>query len=210
MENTLKKICFINGSLRGKKSSSIKFINEVNYLLNGNEYEKVFVQAKARLSNGYPDTVLKTIFEADIIVIAFPLYNYCLPGALTRLLEEYYECLETNTISKKSKVYAIVNCAYVDPKINDEAIRVIKNFCLRLDINWRFAISIACGPAVVLTKSIDIKLHRAFKKIVEDIKTTLDDDLKETIYIKPILPRIIMDSVRMQLDRNALKKKVYS
>jgi hypothetical protein len=46
--------------------------------------------------------------------------------------------------------------------------------------------------------------------MAEDIKTTSDYEIKETLYIKPILPRIILDSIRMQVDRNALKKKVYN
>jgi len=210
MGNSLKKICFINGSLKGKKSSSIKFINEIEHLLSGTEYEKDFVQVKARFSTGYIETVIKKISESDIIVIAFPLYTYCLPGALTMLLEEYYEHFKTNTNSSKQKVYAIVNCAYVEPKINDEAIRVVKNFCLRLNLNWRFAISIGGGPITALTKSIDIKLRTAFKKMAVDINTTSDDQIKATLYIKPIIPRIFLDSIRMQIDRNSLKKKTQS
>jgi hypothetical protein len=204
MENR-RKICFINGSLRGKKSSSGKFLNEILRRLNDKDYEMAFTQVKARVGKGYPETTLNKISGSAILVFAFPLYNYCLPGALTRLLEEYYEYRKKHNISRVQKVYAMINCGYFEPGINDEAIRVMKNFCARLNLHWRLAISIGCGPVVALMKPVDFKLRRAFNKMAEDIIRASDDEI-ETLYIKPILPRIIMDSIRMQIDRNALKR----
>ena len=54
--------------------------------------------------------------------------------------------------------------------------------------------------------AIDFKYKRAIKEIAADIKND-GQGRKEDVFIKPILPRIIMDTVRTQLDRNALKRK---
>ena len=59
--------------------------------------------------------------------------------------------------------------------------------------------------SLIMTKFFDFKLKRAYKSIVTDIKSN-DTGNKNNIFIKPIPPRIIMDTIRMQLDRNALKK----
>jgi hypothetical protein len=203
MGTELKKICFLNGSLRGKQSSSIQFINELNTKLGDHGLKKEFISVRLK---GYDHQLFKTISEADIFIIVFPLYSYCLPGSLIRLFEEYYEYCKTKQISREIPVYVIVNCGYVDPKINTEAIRVIKNFCLRVGFTLRFSIAIGCGPAVLYTKFIDIKLHSALKRMARDIKSPIIQK-REIIFLRPLLPRIIMDTVRMHLDRNALNAK---
>ncbi len=201
----MKKICFINGSLMGKKSSSLVFLNDLQKLFPKSEYEKEFIAVKSKIKEGYPEDAIKKIAAADAVLMAFPLYSYCLPGGLMRLLEEYYHYAKNNPYNKNARVYAIVNCGFVLPETNTEAIRVMKNFCQRLSINWRFAVAIGCGPAVIMTKFIDLKLRRTFKNILLDSRSD-DLDQKDNVFIKPILPRIIMDTVRQHLDRNALKK----
>ena len=206
MKNSKKTICFINGSLRGSKSSSLKFINYLSGLIQNSELEKVVIPVKPRLVDRYPDLTLQEIGNADIIVIVFPLYSYCLPGGLVKLLEEFHEYSQKNKINSVAKVYAIVNCAYVDPIINNEEIRVIENFCTRLQLDWRFAIAVGCGPVTLITKSVDYKLYRALKSIKKDMEVNTIEK-NNTIYVKPMIPRIIMDTIRTQLDRNALKVK---
>jgi hypothetical protein len=203
MEAQLKKICFLNGSMRGKQSSSVKFLNEVSKKIDSNAFVKEFITVGAKGNN---EKKLKVLIEADILVLSFPLYSYCLPGALIQFLEEFYQYNKQDPSPKQTVVYVIVNCAYADPKINAEAIRVVKNFCARVGFSFKLAISIGCGLAVLYTKSIDIKLHRAMEMMASDIMnpTILKKDI---LFLKPILPRIIMDTVRMRLDRNALEGK---
>jgi multimeric flavodoxin WrbA len=202
----MKKICFINGSLRGKKASSLKIINEIDKRLDEKACKKEFITAKQKVDDGYPKETLRKIADSDAIIIVFPLFCYCVPGALMRLLEEYYGyAMQGNRYNKKTVVYAVVNCAYVEPEINMEAIRVIKNFCARLGVEWRFAVAIGCGPVTLLTKFMDFKLKKAFRTVAKDIWEN-SHPADGNIFIKPVPPRIIMDTIRMQLDRNALKK----
>ena len=108
----MKNICLINGSLRGKKAASLEFLNDVNRRLPDNEYNKRFVTVKAVVKTDYPEGSLKSLANADAIIFVFPLYTYGLPGALMRLLEDYYQYIKTGKYNKEANVYVIINCAY--------------------------------------------------------------------------------------------------
>lgn len=190
-----KKICLINGSPRGNKAASMQFLNDLDKMLEGSEYEKEIVSVKIKLNNSYPEETLSTIAGADAIIIAFPLYYYCLPGALARLLEEFYRYTrDGHPYNKNASVYAIVNCGHPDPEINMESIKVMKEFCRRTGLNWRFAISFGGGCITAVTKNIPVlnsKTMAAYEKIVRDINGRNTAGC-EDIHIKPVLPRALM------------------
>ena len=75
----MKNICLINGSLRGKKASSLEFLKDVNRRLPDAEYKKTFITVKARLKENYPENMLKSLAGADAIILVFPLFTYGLP-----------------------------------------------------------------------------------------------------------------------------------
>ena len=63
---------------------------------------------------------------------------------------------------------------------NNEAIRVLKNFCVRLNLNWRFAISIGMGELVGSTKDMKLmqmlcaKVYSSLYEISKDIKNNIE------------------------------------
>lgn len=190
----MKIVCFINGSLRGKKASSLEFLNDVNQKLSDAEYSKTFITVKARVEGGYPEDTLKSIAGTDVIILVFPLFSYGLPGALMRLIEDYYQYIKSgNEYNRNAKVYMIVNCGFPRPHITGEAVRVVKNFCRRLSLNWRFAVCIGGGPVVVMTRRVpflDLKLKKAYAEIASDIRE--DDKGERANYlIKPVIPEPI-------------------
>ncbi len=85
-----RTVCIINGSLRGKKAASLAFSRDLKRRLPPAEFETVSIGVKARVKDCYPEATMLSIARADAIVLIFPLHNYGLPGALMRLLEEYY------------------------------------------------------------------------------------------------------------------------
>lgn len=200
----VKSICLINGSLRGKKASSLAFLEDVNRKLSDTEYDKTFLTVRAGLKGNYPEDMLQSMAGADSIVIVFPLFSYGLPGALMRFLEDYYRYIQAgNGYNKNAKVYVIVNCGFPRPEINEEAIRVIKNFCRRLSLNWRFAICIGSGPVVVATRKVpflDMKLKKAYAEIASDIQGG-DRGKKNNYLIKPILPEPFILMIKNQFEK---------
>ena len=201
----MKTICFINGSLRGEDASSLKFLHSVEKMLSDKEFEKSFVTLKAKVRGDYPEETLKTMGSAHALVIAFPLFSYSLPGALMRLLEDYYAYARKGGRSESAKVYAIVNCGFAAPEINGEAIRVMRNFCKRTGLEWRFAISIGCGPLAALTRVIpflNMRIRRGFSEIADDIRDERRE-AKETFLVKPFISKAILVAIRDRMERKA-------
>jgi hypothetical protein len=200
----MKSICFVNGSLRGKKASSLEFLRDIESRLPDAEYAKTIVTVKARLKGSYPQGVLEQLAAADVLVLVFPLFTYGIPGALMRLLEDYYSYARSGKEhSRKAKVYAIVNCGFPRPVVFGECVRVLRNFCRRMALNWRFAVCISSGPVVVVTKRVpflDLKLKTAFAAIVSDLNSG-DSAPKDDYLIKPAIPAPICLMIKRQYEK---------
>lgn len=198
-------ICVINGSLNGKKSTSLRFIKDLDHRLLQKQYKTTRVSVRAKVSGSYPVEDLLKIANAKAIVFVFPLHNYGLPGALMRLLEDYYQFIRNGSgYNLGAKVYAIVNCGYPkSEKTTGEAVRVIKNFCRRLSLSWRFAICIGTGPVVAMTKRIPFSyrpLKKAYAQITSDLQG--EDNLeKQDYFIKPIIPEAIIAFIKRQYEK---------
>jgi hypothetical protein len=200
----MKNICLVNGSLRGKKASSLEFLRDVESRLPDAEYAKTIVSVKACLKGSYPPAVLERLATADALILVFPLFTYAIPGALMRLLEDYYSYTRSGKeYNQESKVYAIVNCGFPRPVIFGECVRILRSFCRRTTLNWRFAVCISSGPVVVMTKRVpflDLKLKRAFAAIASDLKSG-DLAPKDDYLIRPVMPAPICLMIKRQYEK---------
>lgn len=172
----MKKVCFINGSPRGKESSSLLLIDELDKILNHEEYiiSTITVTTSTR-KNPLPD--FNTILDAHILIITFPLYFGSLPGLLTTFLEDYYQYMQTTNRNNQTKVYAIINCGFPEAVHNDHAAQMIEQFCTRLQLEWRFALEIGSGGILGGTKNIPMQsflkqdIYNGLAAIATDIQT---------------------------------------
>lgn len=199
----MKNICLINGSLRGGKASSLVFLNYINGLLDATDFNKDILNVRAKVKEGYPENDLKTIARADAIIMVFPLFTYGIPGALMRLLEDFYLYAKDYGYNKAAVVYIVVNCGFPRPEIMVELIRVMKNFCRRLSINWRFAVCIGGGPVAAMTMKIpllNIEYKKAFSAIAADIKNG-DTGQKNDYFIKPLIPEAVILWIKAQYEK---------
>lgn len=204
----MKNICFINGSLRGSEASSLSFINDMDGRFHDNAKSEI-ISVQAGVSTAYTEETFIKTAVADALIFTFPLFAYSLPGALMRFLEEYWKYIQLgNNYNKEARIYVIVNCGFPEPTINKEVVRIIKNFCTRLNLRWRFAICIASGPLVVKTKKVpflDIKLKRAFNSIVNDVLVENCENIHD-VYIRPIIPKPIVLMIKKQFE-NKIKHR---
>ncbi len=198
-------VCLVNGSLRGPKATSRRLLARLERLLDPAQVEASHISVRAKLPNGYSEETLAALHASDAVVLAFPLFSYCLPGATIRLLEEWARYSKCSTAAGNTRVYVLVNCGYANPKVNAEAIRIARNFCVRLGLEWRCAIAIGCGPAVLMTAPIDLRLQRALRSVAADIQMG-GSEPKGDLLIRPMLPKVLMDAVRLSLDRRALRE----
>ncbi|MEQ4488801.1 MAG: NAD(P)H-dependent oxidoreductase [Dehalococcoides mccartyi] len=202
----MKNVCIVNGSLRGKQSASLEFLKDLSLRLPDTDYNKTILTVKVRVKESYPENMLESIARADAIVLVFPLHNYGLPGALMRLLEDFYQYVKSGKQNNKdARVYAIVNCAFPKPwETTREALRVIQNFCRRLSINWRFGVCIGTGPVVVMTKRIPFlypRLKKAYSEIALDIRSS-DKEKKKNYFIKPVIPAAIIAMIKRHYEKS--------
>lgn len=206
----MKKICLVNGSLRGRKSSSLVFLENISARLPLSSYNIARVTVNAKVKGSYPEDMLKSIAQSDAVILVFPLFAYGLPGALMKLLEDFARYKESRcSISNQTRVYAVVNCGFPRPVINIEAVRVIKNFCRRLNLGWRFAVCIGTGPVVAATSRIPLlgrRLNKAFSAIVEDFGREdkpggSQDFRKNDYFIKPVLPEPVILAIKRQYEK---------
>ena len=194
-KDRMKKICLLNGSLRGKDSSSLQFLNRVSASMAADDFQIDRLTVPAGL-NGHSSTeTLAVMADADALVVAFPLFYYTLPGVLTRLLEDLGHYIQNGgRRNKRMKVYAIVNCGFPEPQINEEAIRVMKNFCTRLGLGYGFSIAIGTGAITVMTMRtpfLNPRMKRAFRRLVDDMKSDTTEP-REDVLIKPAIPKSII------------------
>lgn len=199
----MKDICLINGSLRGRKASSLVFLNYMNGMLADAGIHREIITIRAKVRDRYPEDDLETISRADVIIMVFPLYTYGIPGALMRLLEDYYQYTRGNGYKTGVGVYIIVNCGFPQPAIMGELIRVMKNFCRRLSLNWRFAICLGGGPIAAETVKIPIlnlKYERAFSAIASDIKNGCAGR-KDNYFIKPLMPEPVILWIKAKYEK---------
>ncbi len=195
----MKNVCLVNGSLRGRKAASLEFLRDIALRLPDQEYSKKIITVRAKVKDNYPEDMLKSLAAADAIIFVFPLHNYGIPGALMRLIEDYYQYQKTGNSPKDTRVYVVVNCGFPRPgETCGEAVRVIRNFCRRLSLNWRFAICIGTGPVVVMTRRIPFLypgLKMAYAAIASDIQSA-DNEKKNDYLIKPVIPETIITMIK--------------
>ena len=111
-------ITYINCSPRCTKANSDKFLDVVMQHVD-EDFSKIC------LYNLSLDDVYKKIKEAECIVLAFPLYVDGIPSRLLSLIE-YMDKKNYKLYGKN--IYAIVNCGFLEPKHNDIAIDMLKNW----------------------------------------------------------------------------------
>lgn len=113
---------------------------------------------------------------ADALLIIFPLYIFCMPGLLTRFLQDYHtyvKALPKNV--KKPLVYTVVNCGFPEPGINEEAVRVIRSFSEKVGAEFRFGVMIGGGgmldgaQGAPMVKKLMADIDGAFSRMKDEI-----------------------------------------
>lgn len=194
-------VCLINGSPRGDKAFSKKMIDYISEKMNENGLETDIINVPLNAERKDYKGAVKTMTEADAIVICYPIYVFCLPGSLMRLLEEYHGYVNSGAEYKKAIVYSVVNCGFPEPSVNAEGIRVIKNFCRREKLTYGYSISLGCGPFIDQTREVPLLKNNSIKvnKELSRMTTHCIDCLKSRIckeekdvFFKPNIPKLLV------------------
>lgn len=82
---------------------------------------------------------------------------------------------------------------------------MVRNFCARLGLSYRFAIAIAAGPVTVMTMKVpflNLRLKKAFTDLVKDAGGD-ETARREDVFIKPIIPREILIKVKEHYEKKS-------
>ncbi len=192
----MKKIVLLEASPKVNEESVSKFLIEMaGKYIDDSSAEKTFISVRESLSKNTLDEDFESILKADALIIVFPLYIFCMPGILTRYLQDYYQFfIEHGGFSNRTRVYSIVNCGFPEPEINLEAVRVIRSFSQHINALFRFGIMIGGGGMLLgqidapFMKATREKLIDGFSRISKDIQTDNIENM-ENIQIKMNFPR---------------------
>lgn len=215
----MKNIVFINASPKLHDQSASKYlVDMVADHIGTSEANKTVINIRRSITRRQTREDFEKMTAADAIIIACPLYVFCLPGIVMRFLQDYYEYyIEQGRPAGETKMYAVFNCGFPEPEINLEAVRVVKSFCQHVNFQFRFGILIGGGAMLLETKDAPFmkktirNLNNAFAAIARDIES---NDLKEmdNIHVAMNFPRRLYlfmgDRGWVSLARkNGLKKK---
>ncbi|MBN2322850.1 MAG: hypothetical protein JXQ30_03885 [Spirochaetes bacterium] len=191
----MKNVCMVNGSPSGNSATSLAFLKDLDDFLDGTLFRKEYVSLNMKAGETNPVASMDAMAGSDALIFSFPLYAYTLPAPFTRLLEDYCKRKESRPAEEKAaRVYAIVNSGYPVPDVNAEALRVMKNFCMRAGLFWRFGTAIGGGLVVAMTRNVPIvnrKLLKVYGLIREDIQGCGLKPLSD-VSIKPVIPKGMM------------------
>jgi len=216
----MKNIILINGSPKTNRNEAASkiLIDMAGNKINDDTSNKTFIDVRQSISNKKMDQDYEAMIKADVLIFAFPLYVFCIPGILMRYLEDYYKFYkERKNTNSSPKVYAIVNCGFPEPDINLEAVRVIESFCRHINANFRFGVLIGGGGMLLGAKDAPFmkktmnELNEAFSAIEQDIKSTEIETINN-FSIKMNFPRRLYMFAGdkgwiMTAKKNGLKKK---
>lgn len=174
----MKNVVLVSASPKiNEQSVSKEFLEMAGSQINANVVSKTFIDVRKSISTHKLSEDFETLSKADVIIISFPLYYFCMPGILTRFLLDYYNFhTVSGNVRNNVKVYAIVNCGFPEPEINLEAVRAIRSFSQHISAEFRFGVLIGGGSMMFAAKNAPFmkkavqKLSDAFTSIAEDIQ----------------------------------------
>lgn len=189
----MKKMIILSASpKKGEPSVSDLLSNMAKERFTGKGLQADIIDVRKTLMSKNCTPAFETMKDADAMLIIFPLYIFCMPGMLTRFLEDYAQFLGSQ--GKSQRVYTIVNCGFPEPEINEEAIRVIQSFSRHVGACFRFGVGFGSGGMIMgakeapfMKKAIE-SLNGAFDLMSQDLNDEKLPPLRNT-YIRVGFPR---------------------
>ncbi len=123
------------------------------------------IDVSKALKNSEP--AFEAMRSADALLIVFPLYIFCMPGMLTRFLEDYAASAGQKPAGQR--IYTIVNCGFPESEINEEAVRVIQSFARHIGGEFGFGVCLGSGGMVLGAKDAPF-----MKKPMETLSSAVD------------------------------------
>lgn len=198
------KIAFINGSPKGKNSSSEAVLKDLQTCISKDIEIVNYNFRKSFITN----EEVEALFNFDVLIFAFPLYVDGVPSHLLNCLCQIEEAAK-NIKDKSITVYTVVNCGFYEGHQNKWAINIMKNWCIKAGFKWGQGVGIGCGGALSSMSGLALgagpksNMGVVFKSLADNIhnKSQADD-----VYFSLSFPRFLYKLMAEFGWRQAIKK----
>jgi multimeric flavodoxin WrbA len=144
----VKRAVLLVGSPRTKKSTSASLGGYLMEQLNTHNIETQTIQIYTSLSSpARMDALYQSIEDADLVVLAFPLYVDSLPAPVTAALEKIAERRKVN--GRPARFAAIANCGFPGADHNNTALAICSEFARENGLAWMGGLSLGAGEGIV-------------------------------------------------------------
>ena len=179
------KILVINGSPKSvSQSVSGTLALQAQNLFNAAGLESSVIRAGSAINDSALEANFAAMRAADALLFIFPLYYFCVPSKLMRFMEDYAaHVAREGGLPRSQHVYAIVNCGFPEPDINEEAIRVVRSFAGHIGASFRFGVSSGAGGMITEAKDAPF-----MKKAAALLDNALSQMAQDTLVPMPVPP----------------------
>ena len=163
----IRKAVLLVGSPRTRKSTSASLGTYLFEQMKSRGVETEIIQIYTSINSPQKSqAMIDAVNNADLTVLAFPLYADSLPAPVIAALEK----ISTNRSGGNSKFDAIANCGFPEAHHNDAALAICAEFASQNGFEWLGSLALGggeglvhgtplnemSGPAIPIKKSLEI------------------------------------------------------
>ncbi len=166
-----KRVVIISGSPKPPDTAASDFLaaRAAQAMREGGVQADV-LNVRRTLNQKTEEEAFAAMAEADAMIFIFPLYVFCLPGLLMRFLQDYKAYADAHPQARWDvRVYAVVNCGFPEPEINEQAVEVIGRFAAAVGARFGFGVMIGSGGMMTVNVAPAQKMVRQFSDIMRRI-----------------------------------------
>jgi NAD(P)H-dependent FMN reductase len=144
-----KRVLLLVGSAKENPSTSESL---GTYLLEqlhtkGYKTKTLFIHKSLRSDRGRGG-LLRATQQADIVVVACPLYVDSVPYVVIRAMELIAEDRQAKRELREQRLLCIVNCGYPEAHQNDTALAMCRQFAREMGFQWAGGLALGAGEAI--------------------------------------------------------------
>ena len=190
-----KQAVIISASPKAQEESTSSFLADLcAKVFRAAGFSAFRVDVRKAMLRGSTETDYRAMLEADALILAFPLYIFCLPGILMRFLQDYLDfCRAAGRYHSATSVYCVVNCGFPEAAVCREALQVVNSFCRTVGAKYRFGLAVGAGGMIISTwdapfmKKATRRINAAFKSMAADINCNSAEVVSD-IYVEGGIP----------------------
>lgn len=147
--NDTKRVLLLVGSQKGTRSTSESLGTHLLDRLRekGLSTEYLRINPSLRTEKGR-EALRLAVEQADVLVLASPLYVDSLPWSVTRFMELIAEERKAQAQPRAQQLIAIINCGFPEARHNDTALAICRRFAVESNIAWMGGLSLGGGEAI--------------------------------------------------------------